>query len=87
MRWLLQTGVLLLLLASAGCAVRSTTGAYLQDEPGPATEAERSERCTSYARRMERSRTAMQRRNTFGRLDLLRAEHRRMERFVDNHCN
>ncbi len=77
----------LLLTSASGCAVRSNVGAYLDEPPPPASAAERERRCERYSNRLERTGRHMANRNTFGRLDLLRADHRRMERFVDAHCD
>lgn len=85
--WMLRAMLVAGLLAMSGCAMRSTVGAYLDTPAPPASAAQRSERCAKYAGRLERTRVQMQRRNAFGRLDRLRAEHRAMERFVDAHCN
>lgn len=85
--WMLRAALLAGLLAGSGCAMRSTVGAGLETPPAPESEAERSEVCATYAERLELTRAQMRQRNTFGRLDLLRTEHRRMERFVDAHCS
>ncbi|MCC5885793.1 MAG: hypothetical protein JJT88_05085 [Gammaproteobacteria bacterium] len=85
--WMLRGVLVLGLITISGCAVRSTVGAYMDEPAPPATADERRERCTTYANRLERTRAQMQRRNTFGRLDLLRAEQRSMERFVEAHCS
>ncbi len=77
----------MLLTAASGCAVRSNVGAYMETPEAPASAAERDRRCDRYAQRLERSRKHMARRNAIGRIDLLRASHRRMERFVDSYCD
>ncbi len=84
--WMLRAALITGLLSVNGCAMRSSVGAYMNTPAAPASAAERSEVCATYSDRLERTRTALQRRNAFGRLDLLRAEHRTMERFVETHC-
>lgn len=76
-----------LLTGASGCAVRSNVGAYMDTPEAPASAAERDRRCDRYAQRLDRNRRHMERRNVIGRIDLLRASHRRMERFVDSHCD
>lgn len=74
------------MLALSGCAMRSTVHAF-KDEPSlPMRASEPSEVCATYSRRLEQTRKPLRQRNAFGRLDLLRAEHRAMERFVEDHC-
>lgn len=87
LRAMLGAGLIAGLLASSGCAVRSTAGAYMQEPVLPTRAEERSEVCATYAERLDQTRAQLQRRNALGRLDLLRAEHRAMERFVEDHCS
>lgn len=81
-----MTALFAALLAASGCAVRSTVGAHAQEPALPMRAEERSEVCATYAERLDWTRSQLQRRNAFGRLDMLRAEHRAMERFVEDHC-
>ena len=85
--WWLRALVVAGLLTASGCAARSTVGAYMNTPAPPANSAERQELCATYADRLEITRTQLRRRNALGRLDLLRAEHRAMERFVEEHCS
>jgi len=92
-RWMTSNRMLLaaclaLLLATtgAGCAVRSTTGAEVNLASAPESGESLAARCATYASRLELTRSQLQRRNTFGRLDTLRTRHREMEAFVTAHC-
>lgn len=85
--WMLRAVLVVSLLTASGCAMRSTTGAYLHESAPPSSAEERRELCASYSNRLETTRAQMRRRNAFGRLDLLRAEHRAMERYVDTYCS
>lgn len=87
LRALRVVGLLACLGAVSGCAMRSTVGAHTQEPALPMRSAERSEVCATYTERLDWTRSQLQRRNAFGRLDLLRAEHRAMERFVEDHCD
>jgi len=84
--WMLRAVFLAGLLTASGCAVRSTVGAHTHEPALPARAAQRSEVCATYAERLDQTRAQLQRRNALGRLDLLRAEHRAMARFVEDHC-
>ena len=54
-------------------------------EPVPSGE-QLVERCRDHREVLEFTRAQLRERNVLGRLDLLRSEHRKRERFVDAHC-
>jgi hypothetical protein len=61
------------------------TGHEASAEPVPVGE-ELVERCRDHREVLEFTRAQLRERTVLGRLDLLRQEHRKRERFVDAHC-
>ena len=85
----LRNGVALAaMLASAG-GVWAASGGHDDDahhEPTP-TGAALTARCSEYAEQLAFTREQLKRRNILGRSDLVKAEHRKRERFYDANCS
>ena len=81
-------GAALLLLVALGGDVAIAAGGTEHEsssEPVPAGD-ELVEHCRDHREVLEFTRAQLRERNVLGRLDLLRSEHRKRERFVDAHC-
>jgi|AntRauTorckE6833_2_1112554.scaffolds.fasta_scaffold42901_1 hypothetical protein len=79
--------VLIGLLGFGGGVAHAASGGGHDAQPEPApTGEERVERCAEYREDLEFTRAQLRERTVLGRLDLLRSEHRKRERFVDAHC-